>query len=36
MSATDAMLARFDAEVEERTTFVDGLIEPGRRARHAI
>jgi HK97 family phage major capsid protein len=26
VSATDAMLARFDAEVEERTTFVNGLI----------
>ena len=26
MSATDAMLARFDAEVEERTTFINGLI----------
>src|SRR4029077_10153987 len=26
MSATDAMLARFDAEVEERTAFVDSLI----------
>ena len=26
MSATDAMLARFDSEVEERTTFIQGLV----------
>ena len=27
MSATDAMLSRFQAELEERRTFMDGLIE---------
>ena len=36
MSATDAMLARFQAELEERRTFMDGLVEARRvrRARH--
>ena len=30
MSATDAMLARYQAELEERKKFADGLVEAGR------
>jgi len=32
MSATDAMLARFQAELEERRTFMDGLVEAAESA----
>ena len=32
MSATDAMLARFQSELEERRTFMDGLIEAAESA----
>ena len=32
MSATDAMLARLQAELEERRTFMDGLVEAAQDA----